>query len=81
MTIKQNNLINLYNIKTVFSLVTFYFFRYTLKSLVENYQGKIYLKYLGIERRIILKWIFKILMEMRGLDLYGSEYGKFAGQL
>jgi len=40
--------------------------------LAGNPQGKIYLKYLGIEGRMILKWIFKVLMGMCGLELYGS---------
>ena len=54
MTIKHNNLINRYYIKTVFiRWLFFYFFLYTHKVLVGNSQGKIYLKYLGIEGRII----------------------------
>lgn len=53
-------------------LVFFYFFRYTHKVLVGNSQGKIYIKYLGMEGRMILKCIFKILVRRRGLDLYGS---------
>jgi hypothetical protein len=73
MTIKHNNLINRYYIKTVvFRWSFFHLFRYTHSVLAGNPQGKIYLKYLGIEERMILKWIFKVLMGMRGLELYGS---------
>lgn len=58
MTIKQqfDKYIIIY--KLFFPLVIFLFFLYTHNVLVGNYQGKIYLKYLDIKGRIILKRIF-----------------------